>query len=119
MRVIFYTLIVFLSACATKQPGVAESDPAYHCPGFTNGSWTVSDIPESQQVMLINKQKFAIPSSYQTLWFRSKSNGVGLCIIPDLPNRGSRVGCGTAYAIFVEGNNGWRLKDQKATICSA
>ena len=119
MRIVILTVIFFLNACALKRDGISETDPAYHCPGFTNGSWTVSQIPESQKDMLINKQKFAIPSSYQTLWFRSSANGVGLCIIPDAPNRGSRVGCGTAYAIFVEGQKGWRLKDQKATICSA
>ncbi|MBV1911734.1 MAG: hypothetical protein KUG78_20750 [Kangiellaceae bacterium] len=118
MRLFVFALSVLLTACVTKRSDVAKNNPAYHCPGFSGASWSATNIPEADKSLLITKQKFAVPATYQTLWFKSKSKNVGLCIVPDKPNRGSRTGCGSAYAIFTNNQDGWQLKDQKATICS-
>lgn len=118
MRFIVLLLSVLLTSCISKQSQLAKSDPTFHCPGFSAKSWDLTEIPQAQQTLLQNKQKLAIPEHYATHWFKSKSKSIGLCIVPNKPNRGSRIGCGTAYAIFSDGKEGWHLKDQKATICS-
>jgi len=118
MRILVLLLTILLTACVNKRAELAKKDPTLHCPGFAASSWLPTEIPQTLQAALINKQKFAVPDVYQTLWFSSKNNDIGLCIIPDIDNRGSRIGCGTAYAIFDEDKVGWQMKDQKATICS-
>ena len=118
MRVLIFTLSFLLTACMTKQNEFARSLPTYNCPGFASQKWQHTQLPQTEQTALINKQKFAVPSSYQTIWFRSKSSNIGLCIVPDKSSKRGGVGCGTAYAIFTNTSSGWNLVDQNATICS-
>jgi hypothetical protein len=121
MRLIVFILSLLLAGCVNHAKNNIKEDSILHCPAFSLGSWSKTNISASQQIMFINKQEFAVPPDYQTLWFKSKSksNSVGLCIIPDKQNRGSGYGCSSAYAIYAEESEGWQLKDQKVAICSS
>jgi len=116
MRFLVFMLCLALSGCINSLS--RNANLAQHCPRFQNSNWQSAVIPQPQRSQLINKQKFAIPSGYQTLWFESKRQALGLCIIPDRKNRGSSYGCGSAYAIYNSKQGKWQLKDQKVTICS-
>lgn len=118
MRFIAFILSLSLFGCVNTPNSENKLALVLHCPAFNNASWTKTSIPQSQQTMFINKQKFAVPPDYQTLWFKSKSNSIGLCIIPDKRNRGSGYGCSSAYVIYAKAQESWQLKDQKVAICS-
>ncbi len=119
MRLIAFILSLLLAGCVNNAKNNIKEDPLLHCPAFNIGSWSKTNISPSLQIMFINKQEFAVPANYQTLWFKSNSNSVGLCIIPNKQNRGSAYGCSSAYAIYAEDLDGWQLKDQKVAICSS
>ena len=118
MRFIGYLLSLLLAGCITSQKNTSKEELVLHCPAFNSDGWIKATISQPQQKLFINKQEFAVPSDYKTLWFKSKSNSVGLCIIPDQRNRGVSYGCSSAYAIYAKEAKGWQLKDQKVAICS-
>ncbi len=117
MRLVGYLLSLLLAGCVTSTKNSAKEDLVLHCPAFGSDGWTKATLSQPQQNLFINKQEFAVPSDYKTLWFKSKSNSVGLCIVPDRRNRGVNYGCNSAYAIYAKGAEGWKLKDQKVAIC--
>ena len=115
-------LILLLTSCANGSKTNSAKDLAAHCPVFGSSKWNRTEISQPQKEHLINKQEFAIPNGYKTLWFKSsaksKASSVALCIIPDQRNRGTNYGCGSAYAVYLKKDKHWQLKDQKVTICS-
>ena len=117
MRVFILILSLSIVSCVNNKTTKKQGSLILHCPAFNTANWTKSEVEQSQKTMFINKQKFAIQVDYQTLWFKSKSKAIGLCIIPDKRNRGSSYGCNSANVIYVIENNEWQLKDQNVAIC--
>ena len=117
MRIFIFILSLLIVSCVNHKTANTPGGLMLHCPAFNTTNWTKSEVAQSQKTMFINKQKFAILVDYQTLWFKSKSNAIGLCIIPDKRNRGSGYGCNSANVIYVIENNEWQLKDQNVAIC--
>lgn len=117
MRVFILILSLSIVSCVNHQTIKTQGSLILHCPSFNTASWTKSEVAQSQKTMFINKQKFAIPADYHTLWFKSNSNAIGLCIIPDKRNRGSNYGCNSANVVYVKENKEWQLKDQNVAIC--
>lgn len=118
MRILVLVFTLFLTSCINYSDISSKNKLVLHCPGFSSNNWGTTVIAQSMQEELINKQEFAVPDTYQTLWFQSKSKAIGLCIIPNKKNRGSSYGCGSAYAVYEKKLGHWQLADQKATICS-
>ena len=117
MRVFILILSLSIVSCVNHQTTIEQGSLILHCPAFNTASWAKSEVAQLQKTMFINKQKFAIPVDYQTLWFKSKSNAIGLCIIPDRRNRGSSYGCNSANVVYEKEDNKWQLKDQRVAIC--
>ena len=118
MRVFILILSLSIVSCVNNKTTRKQGSLILHCPAFNTASWAKTEVVQSQKTMFINKQKFAIPAKYKTLWFKSKSNAIGLCIIPDKRNRGSSYGCNSANVVYTKNNNGWQLQDQNVAICS-
>ncbi len=118
MRLFVVFLSLILASCSNLPDTSNPNTLARHCPFFSGNNWSHTQLPQSQQLLFINKQEFAVPTGYQTAWFKSTSNSIGLCIVPDKKNRGASYGCGSAYAEYSQNENMWVLDDQKVTICS-
>ncbi len=119
MRILILVLSLSIVSCVNHKTITGQDSIILHCPAFNTANWSKIEMDQSQKAMFINKQKFAIPVDYQTLWFKSKSNAIGLCIIPDKRNRGSNYGCNSANIVYTKKNNIWQLQDQKVAICSS
>lgn len=112
------SLSLSLASCVNHKKNIKQGSLIRHCPTFNTASWTKIEVAQSQKLMFINKQKFAIPEDYKTLWFKSDLDFIGLCIVPDKRNRGSSYGCNSANVIYAKKNSSWQLQDQNVAICS-